>query len=213
MVLRRIASAMEPRTQGARRRRSICLSPPTTSWRPCARIAAAKAVTATAAGDLSRVAAPAFWASLLLSQRRERFTMTLLGQIHRDAAAVRPLRRRKTGHARHPGGNPLDRRRLADRLRQRRCDAVPAAGIVRGAACPDPDAQEILNATIVRGAMVGELRPEAAREAWLAAHPPRAGRKRRRSGNRAGTRRDAVSVLASTPSRGAAIPRLNRKRP
>ena len=45
--------------------------------------------------DLSRVALPAFWATLLLSQRRKRLAMTLIGEEHKDAAAVRPYLREK----------------------------------------------------------------------------------------------------------------------
>ena len=37
---------------------------------------------------------------------------------------------------------------------------------------PGPEAIELLKAAGLRGAMVGELRPEVVEAAWLEAHPP-----------------------------------------
>ena len=176
MVLRRIASAIDPRTQGARRRRSILNIAADDFLAPLRPRRGSKGGDGYGGWDLTRVAEPAFWAALLLSQRRERFTMTLLGQIHRDAAAVGPY--------------VAEKRATLDILEAiPSIDADSLIGFVNVAVMqyqppgssgeplvPIPDAQEILKATIVRGAMVGELRPEAAREAWLAAHPPRAGK-------------------------------------
>ncbi len=90
MVLRRIAGAIDRRPTGARQRRAI-LQIAAADYLSKLRIRQGRAGGEGYAGwDLSNLTHPAFWSAVLLSQRRERFSMRLLGQIHADAAAVAP---------------------------------------------------------------------------------------------------------------------------
>ena len=121
--------------------------------------------------ELSNIAEPSFWSTLLLSQRRQRFAMRLVDQQYPGTAAVTPYVKEK-------------------QATQEILDAIPGidAGSLIGFAdvaisqfqpasmkgeplVPPHAAMEILKAVLLRGAMVGELRAEAARAAWLAAHP------------------------------------------
>lgn len=170
MVLRRIAGAIDRRPKGYQRRRAI-LSIAANDFLARLKPRRGKKGGAGYSGrELGRLAEPAFWAMLLLSQRRERFAMTMLGQIHRDTAAVRPYVQEKKAAQEILTAIPgIDADSLVGfvdiAVEQFQPEGVSGAPLV-----PRASAAEILKAALLRGAMVGELRPEAAREAWLASH-------------------------------------------
>ena len=121
--------------------------------------------------DLSNLAHPAFWAMLLLSQRRERFAMSLLGQLHIDQAAVQPYVEEKRAAT-----------EILDALGRIEADSLigfvdvavtrfQPPGVAGAPLVPRDQAAAILSAALLRGAMVGELRADETQAAWLAAHP------------------------------------------
>ena len=111
-----------------------------------------------------------FWAMLLLSQRRERYGIRLLGQVHADTKALRPYvaekRAAKQVLEAVPGIDPDSLIGFVDvAIMHFRPPASTGTPLV-----PAEEAVELLKASGLRGAMVGELRPESVREAWLAGH-------------------------------------------
>ena len=171
MVLRRIAEAIDRRPQSGRQRRAVL---------PIAAAAFADQLPAKtgrsgAAGvsgwDLSNLAHPAFWTTLLLSQRRNRFTISLLAQIYVDTAAVPPYVEEKRAAT-----------EILDAIGTIEADSL--IGFVDVAVTrfqppntagaplvPLDQAIVILSSALLRGAMVGELRANQAQAAWLDAHP------------------------------------------
>lgn len=171
MVLRRIAEAIDRRPQTGRMRRSVLQI----AAQDFAQQLAAKTGRSGAAGvsgwDLSNLSHAAFWTMLLLSQRRRRFAMTLLGQTHADAAAVPPY---------------VQERRAANEILEAlgKIEADSLIGFVDVAVTrfqppntagpplvPLDQARQILRAALLRGAIVGELRSAGAPAAWQEAHP------------------------------------------
>lgn len=171
-MMRRIAEAIDPRDDGYRRRRSIL----EIAARDFITKLPAKRGSKGGAGyggwDLSNLCQALFWAMLLVSQRRERFAMRLIGQVHRDTQAVPPYGAEKRA-AREildavPGIDADSLIGFADvAIMQFRPPESTGAPLV-----PRPEAIELLKAVALRGAMVGELRREAVQAAWLEAHPP-----------------------------------------
>ena len=171
MVLRRLAEAIDRRPDGARRRRSI-LQIAADDYLSKLRIHQGRAGGEGYAGwELSNLAHPAFWSTVLLSQRRERFSMRLLGQVYADASAVTPYVQEKKATL-----------EILDAIGQ--IDADSLIGFVDVAIhqfrppsssgeplVPRGPALEIMKAALLRGAMVGELQPDAAKQAWVTANP------------------------------------------
>ena len=174
MVLRRIAEAIDRRPQTGRQRRAILQI----AAQDFADQLAEKRGRSGGAGvngwELSNLSHPAFWTACLLSRRRERFAMTLLGQMHVDQAAVQPY---------------VEEKRAATEILEAigRIDADSLIGFVDVAVTrfqppeavgaplvPREQAAAILSAALLRGAMVGELRADAIQAAWLEAHPDQA---------------------------------------
>ena len=121
--------------------------------------------------ELSNIAEPAFWATLLLSQRRQRFAMRLIDQQYPNTAAVTPYVREKQATQEILDAIPgIDAGSLIG-FADVAIGQFQPAGMKGEPLVPSQAATEILKAVLLRGAMVGELRPEAARDAWLAAHP------------------------------------------
>ncbi len=171
MVLRRIAEAIDRRPNTARVRRSILQLAADDFVRQLPRRKGRSGAWGVSGWDLSNLAHPAFWSMALLSQRRQRFAMTLLGQIHVDQAAVQPYvqEKRATEQVLHS----LERIE-PDSL----VGFVDAAvmlfqppGSTGAPLVPSDQATEILRLALLRGAMVGELRADDVREAWSTAHP------------------------------------------
>ena len=171
MVLRRIAEAIDRRPQTGRRRRAILQIAAQDFADQLAERRGRSGAIGVSGWELSNLSHPAFWAAGLLSQRRERFAMTLLGQLHVDQAAVQPY---------------VEERRAAAELLEaiERIDADSLIGFVDVAVTrfqppdavgaplvPREQAAAILSAALLRGAMVGELRADGFRAAWLEAHP------------------------------------------
>ena len=170
MVLRRIANAIDRRPGGERHRRSLLHIAATDFLSRLRPQRGSKGGAGYGGWDLSSVAHPAFWSVLLLSQRRERFAMTLLGQIHRDTAAIKPYVQEKRATEEILTATPgIDAESLIGfvDLAVLRFQPAGAAGVPL---VPRPEAIEILKAALLRGAMVGELRPDTVREAWLHSH-------------------------------------------
>lgn len=171
MVLRRIAEAIDRRPQSGRRRRAILQIAAQDFADQLAEQRGRSGGAGVSGWELSNLSHPAFWTAGLLSQRRERFAMTLLGQLHVDQAAVQPY---------------VEERRAAAELLEAlgRIDADSLIGFVDLAVTrfqppgavgaplvPRDQAAAILSAALLRGAMVGELRADQLRAAWLEAHP------------------------------------------
>jgi len=121
--------------------------------------------------ELSKVAEPAFWSMLLLSQRRERFPIRLISHQYPGTAAVAPYVKEKQAAQEIldaiPGIDADSLIGFADvAISQFQPTATQGEPLV-----PHAAAIEILKAVLLRGAVVGELRSDAARDAWLAAHP------------------------------------------
>jgi hypothetical protein len=170
-VLRRIAEAIDRRPQGYHRRRSILYIAAADFARPLRTRTGAAGTAGVSGWDLSNVAEPAFWSTLLLSLRRRRFAMTLLGQVHLDTAAVPPYAAEKRSAQEVLSATEgIDVDSLVGFVEVAVMRFRPA-GTTGAPLVPRDQAQEILRAVLLRGAMVGELRPEAARGAWLASHP------------------------------------------
>jgi hypothetical protein len=170
-MLRRIAQSIDQGEDGFRQRRSILEVASRDFLSQLPKKSGSKGGEGYSGWDLSNLAQAAFWSTLLLSQRRKRYAMRLIGQVHRDLQALPPY--------------GAEKRATSEVLEAvMGIDADSLVGFVdvavmafrpeksRGAPLvPRVEAIEILKAALLRGAMVGELRPEAVRESWLAAHP------------------------------------------
>ena len=171
MVLRRIAEAIDRRPQTGRQRRSVLQIAAEDFARQLPTKKGRSGVTGVSGWDVSNLAHPAFWSMLLLAQRRSRYTMNLLGQIHVDAAAVQPYieeKRAATEVLEALGGIEADSLIGFVDVAVTRFQPPNVAG---APLVPPDQATAILWSALLRGAMVGELRPEEAHDAWLAAHP------------------------------------------
>ena len=171
MVLRRLAAAIDQRPKGYQRRRAV-LTIAATEFVRQARPRTGKQGTPGFGGwDLSHLAHAAFWSLVLVSHRRDRLAMTLLGQVHPDTAAVRPYVQEKKATQEILDALPaLDADSLIGFVDVAVTQFLPP-GVSGEPLVPGIDALEILKAALLRGAMVGELAPDAVRDAWLAAHP------------------------------------------
>ena len=171
MVLRRIAEAIDRRPNTYRVRRSILQIAAEDFVSQLPQRKGKSGAYGVSGWDLSNLSQPAFWSMALLSQRRQRFAMTLIGQVHQDRAAVQPY---------------VEEKRAAEQVMEAlgRIDPDSLVGFVDAAVMlfqppnatgaplvPTDQATEILRLALLRGAMVGELRSEDVREAWSAAHP------------------------------------------
>ena len=111
--------------------------------------------------EVSNLADPAFWAMLLLSQSRRRLAMSLLAQIHSDRAAVRPYVQEKQATQEILAAIPgIDAESLIGFVDVAIAQFQPS-GVAGEPLVPPAAAKEILKAALLRGAVVGELRPEA----------------------------------------------------
>lgn len=169
-MLRRFAAAVDRRPQTGRRRRSILhIAADDFASRLKPRRGASGA-TGVNGWDLCNLARPAFWTMLLLSRRRKRFAMTLLGQIHQDADAVEPYVREKRAAQEILDATGLDPESLIGFV-----DAAAARFLppnTSGAPLIPPDqAHAILAAALLRGAIIGELAPTEAQTAWSQTNP------------------------------------------
>lgn len=170
MVLRRIASAIDRRSDGARRRRAILQIAASDFLSQLRQRKGSKGGTGYAGWDLSNLAQAAFWSTVLLSQRRERFAMTLLGQAYVDSAAVQPYVQEKRATQEILDATPgIDADSLIGfvDLAVHQFQPPGASGVPL---VPRSQAIEILKAALLRGAMVGELRAEVVEGAWVEAH-------------------------------------------
>ncbi len=171
MVLRRIAEAIDRRPQSGRVRRSILAIAAQDFSSQLPQKRGRSGAVGASGWDISNLAHPAFWTMALLSQRRERFAMTLLGQIYVDRAAVTPY---------------VQEKRAAEQVLNAigTVDPDSLVGFVDAAVMlfqppgssgaplvPLDQASEILRLALLRGAMVGELRPDEIAAAWSTAHP------------------------------------------
>ena len=171
MVLRRIAEAIDRRPQTGRRRRAILQIAAQDFCRQLADQRGRSGAVGVSGWELSNLEHPAFWTMLLLSRRRERFAMTLLGQMHVDQAAVPPYveERRAAGEILEAlGGIEADSLIgfvdvAVTRFRPPGSEGAPLV--------PHEQASAILSAALLRGAMAGELRSSEVEAAWLGAHP------------------------------------------
>ena len=121
--------------------------------------------------ELCAIAEPAFWSTLLLSQRRDRFAMRLLSQQYPGTAAVAPYVKEKKAAQEILDAIPgLDADSLIG-FADVAISQFQPAGAQGEPLVPQTAALEILKAVLLRGAIVGELRAAAARDAWIAAHP------------------------------------------
>ncbi|MEE9277571.1 MAG: hypothetical protein V3V06_04105 [Dehalococcoidia bacterium] len=171
MVLRRIASAIDRRSDGARRRRAILQIAASDFLSQLQQRKGSKGGTGYAGWDLSNLAQAAFWSTVLLSQRRERFAMTLLGQAYVDSAAVQPYIQEKRATQEILDATPgIDADSLIGfvDLAVHQFQPPGSSGVPL---VPRSQAIEILKAALLRGAMVGELRAEVVEGAWVEAHP------------------------------------------
>lgn len=169
-MLRRFAEAVDRRPDAARRRRAIlhiAAADFASQLRPKRGASGASGV---AGWDLCNLARPAFWTMLLLSRRRKRFAMTLLGQVHQDRDAVEPYVREKRAAKHVLDAAGLDPDSLVGFV-----DAAVARFLPPGASgsplVPQDQALAILAAALLRGAMIGELAPQDAQSAWSREHP------------------------------------------
>ncbi|MDE2968401.1 MAG: hypothetical protein OXS30_13065 [Chloroflexota bacterium] len=171
MVLRRIAEAIDRRPNTYRVRRSILQIAADDFTTQLPKRKGRSGNWGVSGWDLSNLAHPAFWSMALLSQRRQRFAMTLIGQIYQDRTAVQPYvqEKRATEQVLH-GLDGIDPDSLVGFV-----DAAVMMFQPPGASgaplIPNDQAAEILRLALLRGAMVGELRPDELRDAWSAAHP------------------------------------------
>ena len=171
MVLRRIAEAIDRRPNTYNVRRSILQIAANDFVNQLPKRKGRSGSSGVSGWDVSNLAHPAFWSMALLSQRRKRFAMTLIGQIYQDQAAVQPyVQEKRSTEQVLTGLEGID----ADSL----VGFVDAAvmlfqppGSSGAPLVPTDQASEILRLALLRGAMVGELRADEVREAWSAAHP------------------------------------------
>ena len=171
MVLRRIAEAIDRRPNTYNVRRSILQIAANDFVNQLPKRKGRSGSWGVSGWDVSNLAHPAFWSMALLSQRRKRFAMTLIGQVYQDQAAVQPyVQEKRSTEQVLTGLEGID----ADSL----VGFVDAAvmlfqppGSSGAPLVPADQASEILRLALLRGAMVGELRSDEVREAWSIAHP------------------------------------------
>ena len=121
--------------------------------------------------DVCNLAHPAFWSMALLSERRERYAMRLIGQLYQDQQAVQPFVQEKRATEQVLVGlEGIEADSLVGFV-----DAAVMLFQPKGSSgaplVPADQAAEILRLALLRGAMVGELRQAEVRDAWTAAHP------------------------------------------
>ncbi len=171
MVLRRIAEAIDRRPNTYRVRRSILQIAAADFAKQLPQKRGRSGASGVSGWDLSNLAHPAFWSMALLSQRRQRFAMTLLGQVYQDQAAVQPyVQEKRAAEQVLQGLDGIDSDSLVGFV-----DAAvmlfQPPGSSGAPLVPADQAAEILRLALLRGAMVGELRPDDVRPAWSEAHP------------------------------------------
>ena len=171
MVLRRIAEAIDRRPNTYNARRSILQIAANDFVTQLPKRKGRSGAWGVSGWDVSNLAHPAFWSMTLLSQRRKRFAMTLIGQIYQDQAAVQPyVQEKRSTEQVLTSLEGIDPDSLVGFV-----DAAVMLFQPPGASgaplVPADQAGEILRLALLRGAMVGELRPEEVREAWSIAHP------------------------------------------
>ena len=171
MVLRRIAEAIDRRPNTYNARRSILQIAANDFVTQLPKRKGRSGAWGVSGWDVSNLAHPAFWSMTLLSQRRKRFAMTLIGQIYQDQAAVQPyVQEKRSTEQVLTSLEGIDPDSLVGFV-----DAAVMLFQPPGASgaplVPNDQAGEILRLALLRGAMVGELRPEEVREAWSIAHP------------------------------------------
>lgn len=169
-MLRRFAEAVDRRPQSGRRRRSLLHIAAADFAERLEPRRGATGAAGVNGWDLCNLARPAFWTMLLLSRRRKRFAMTLLGQVHQDVDAVEPYVREKRAASEILDAVGLDPDSLIGFV-----DAAVARFLppnVSGAPLvPKDQAHTILAAALLRGAMIGELRPAQVEQAWTDSNP------------------------------------------
>ena len=170
-MLRRIAEAIDRRPNTARVRRSVLQLAADDFVAQLPQRKGRSGSWGVSGWDVCKLAHPAFWSTALLGQRRERFAMTLLGQIYVDQAAVQPyIQEKRATEQVLDGLGGIDPDSLVGFV-----DAAVMLFQPPGASgaplVPADQATEILRLALLRGAMVGELRADDVREAWTAAHP------------------------------------------
>ena len=171
MVLRRIAEAIDRRPNTYNARRSILQIAANDFVTQLPKRKGRSGAWGVSGWDVSNLAHPAFWSMTLLSQRRKRFAMTLIGQIYQDQAAVQPyVQEKRSTEQVLTSLEGIDPDSLVGFV-----DAAVMLFQPPGASgaplVPNDQAGEILRLALLRGAMVGELRPEEVRKAWSIAHP------------------------------------------
>ena len=171
MVLRRIAEAIDRRPNTYRVRRSILQIAAEDFVAQLPSKKGRSGAWGVSGWDVSNLAHPAFWSMALLSQRRRRFAMTLLSQVHQDQAAVQPyVQEKRAAEQVLHGLDGIDPDSLVGFV-----DAAvmlfQPPGSSGAPLVPTDQATEILRLALLRGAMVGELRPDDIRPAWSEAHP------------------------------------------
>jgi len=169
-MLRRIAESIDPRSHGSRQRRSV-LYIGTDDFLSKLRTRRGSGGGRGYGGwDITRIAEPAFWSVLLMSQRRERFAMQLLGQVYADTSAVQPYVEEKLATQEILDAiSGIDAESLGGFVAVAVAQFLPE-GVAGEPLVPREPAFQILKAALLRGAMTGELRPDAVRSAWLSAH-------------------------------------------
>ena len=171
MVLRRIAEAIDRRPNTYRVRRSLLQIAADDFTTQLPKKKGRSGAWGVSGWDLSNLAHPAFWSMALLSQRRDRFAMTLIGQVYQDRAAVQPyVQEKRSTEQVLDSLNGIDPDSLVGFV-----DAAvmlfQPPGATGAPLVPTDQATEILRLALLRGAMVGELRTEEIRDAWTEAHP------------------------------------------
>lgn len=169
-MLRRFAEAIDRRPDTGRRRRAIlhiAAADFASQLRPRR---GASGATGVGGWDLCNLAEPAFWTMLLLSRRRKRFAMTLLGQVHQDRDAVEPYVREKRAAQEILDATGLDPDSLTGFVSTAAARFLPP-GATGSPLIPSEQAHAILAAALLRGAMIGELAPEKAPPTWSKLHP------------------------------------------
>lgn len=171
MVLRRIAEAIDRRPNTYRVRRSILQLASEDFVKQLPKRKGRSGSWGVSGWDVTNLAHPAFWSMALLSQRRQRYAMTLIGQIYQDQAAVQPYVQEKRATqqvlASLKGIEPDSLVGFVDAAVM----LFQPPGASGAPLIPADQASEILRLALLRGAMVGELRPDEVRDAWSDAHP------------------------------------------
>ncbi len=171
MVLRRIAEAIDRRPNTHRVRRSILQIAAEDFIKQLPQRKGRSGAMGVSGWDVSNLAHPAFWSMALLSQRRQRYAMSLIGQVHQDQSAVQPyVQEKRATEQVLQGLGRIDPDSLVGFV-----DAAvmlfQPAGATGAPLVPSDQATEILRLALLRGAMVGELRADDVRDAWTEAHP------------------------------------------